>query len=40
VPTGRVAYEPNSLDPAVPRESAERGFATYADQESGDKLRA
>ena len=29
VPTGRVAYEPNSLDPAGPRESAERGFATY-----------
>ena len=39
VPTGRVAYEPNSLDPAGPRESAERGFATYAEQESGDKLR-
>jgi catalase len=39
VPTGRVAYEPNSLDPAGPRESAERGFVTYADQESGDKLR-
>ena len=39
VPTGRVAYEPNSLDPAGPRESAERGFATYAEQESGDKQR-
>jgi catalase len=39
VPTGRVAYEPNSLDPAGPRESAERGFATFAEQESGDKLR-
>src|SRR4029077_2564631 len=39
VPTGRVAYEPNSLDPAGPRESAERGFATYAEQEHGDKLR-
>ena len=35
VPTGRVAYEPNSLDPAGPRESAERGFATYAEQEFG-----
>ena len=39
VPTGRVAYEPNSLDPAGPRESAERGFASYAEQESGDKQR-
>jgi catalase len=39
VPTGRVAYEPNSLDPAGPRESAERGFATFAEHESGDKLR-
>jgi catalase len=39
VPTGRVAYEPNSLDPAGPRESAERGFATYPEQESGDKQR-
>jgi catalase len=39
VPTGRVAYEPNSLDPAGPRESAERGFATYVEQESGDKQR-
>jgi catalase len=39
VPTGRVAYEPNSLDPAGPRESSERGFATFPQQESGDKLR-
>ena len=39
VPTGRVAYEPNSLDPSGPRESAERGYATYANQESGDKRR-
>ena len=39
VPTGRVAYEPNSLDPSGPRESAERGYATYANQESGEKRR-
>jgi catalase len=28
VPTGRVSYEPNSLDPAGPREAQDRGFAT------------
>jgi catalase len=43
VPKGRVAYEPNSLDPAGPRESPERGFTTFAAQnateEQGDKLR-
>ena len=43
VPTGRVAYEPNSLDPAGPRESPDRGFRTFAaqnaDDEQGDKLR-
>ena len=43
VPTGRVAYEPNSLDPAGPRESPDRGFRTFAAQnaedEQGDKLR-
>jgi catalase len=43
VPTGRVAYEPNSLDPAGPRESPERGYRTFAAQnsedEQGDKLR-
>ena len=42
VPTGRVAYEPNSLDPAGPRESPDRGFSTFAaqnsDDEQGDKL--
>lgn len=26
VPTGRVSYEPNSLDPNGPRESPDRGF--------------
>jgi catalase len=39
VPTGRVAYEPNSLDLAGPRESSERGYATFSERESGDKLR-
>jgi catalase len=43
VHTGRVSYEPNSLDPAGPRESPSRGFATFAAQnaenEQGDKLR-
>ena len=43
VHTGRVSYEPNSLDPAGPRESPERGFKTFAAQssedEQGDKLR-
>jgi catalase len=28
VPTGRVSYEPNSLDPEGARENAERGFRT------------
>jgi catalase len=40
---GRVAYEPNSLDPAGPRESPGHGFTTFAPQnatdEQGDKLR-
>ena len=35
----RVAYEPNTLDSAGPRESAERGYVTYAEQESGEKQR-
>ena len=29
IPVGRVNYEPNSLDPAGPRESLLRGFHTY-----------
>ena len=37
VPKGRVAYEPNSLDPDGPRENAERGFASFAEPESGDE---
>jgi catalase len=40
---GRVAYEPNSLDPSGPRENPERGFRTFAAQEgeneTGEKLR-
>jgi catalase len=39
VPKGRVNYEPNSLDPAGPRESAARGFASFAAPEDGAKLR-
>jgi catalase len=43
VPTGRVAYEPNSLDPAGPRENPDAGYTTFAAQnsrdEQGDKLR-
>ena len=43
VPTGRVAYEPNSLDPAGPRENPVVGYTTFAEQnaedEQGDKLR-
>ena len=44
VPTGRVAYEPNSLDPAGPRENPDHGYTTFppqnAEDEQGDKLRA
>ena len=29
VPKGRVAYEPQSLDPTMPRESAKRGFTSF-----------
>ena len=40
VPTGRVAYDPNSLAPdGPPRENPTSGFATYPTHESGDKLR-
>lgn len=41
---GRVAYEPNSLDPDGPREDPDRGFSTFAPQtgevETGDKVRS
>ncbi len=36
---GRVAYEPNSLDPAGPRENPVRGFASFPDPNAGPKLR-
>ena len=43
VPKGRVAYEPNSLEPAGPRENPDLGFTTFsmqnAEDEQGDKLR-
>ena len=44
VPTGRVAYEPNSLDPDGPREDPRRGFTSFpsgvaGDREAGDKVR-
>ena len=39
VPAGRVAYEPNSLDPNGPRENPDRGFTSFPDPESGPKLR-
>ncbi|MDB5802071.1 MAG: Catalase [Rhodocyclales bacterium] len=38
VPKGRVAYEPNSLDPQGPRESA-GGFASFGAKESGERVR-
>jgi catalase len=39
VPRGRVNYEPNSIEPEGPRESARHGFTTVAGQESGPKQR-
>jgi catalase len=39
VPKGRVNYEPNSLDPAGPRENPARGFTSYPAEEAGAKLR-
>jgi len=36
---GRVAYEPNSLDPQAPREDPQRGFTTFPAPEQGSKLR-
>nr|WP_046112160.1 catalase [Aquincola tertiaricarbonis] len=39
VPTGRVAYEPNSLGAGGPRESPERGFNSLALAETGPKQR-
>jgi len=39
VPTGRVAYEPNSLDSTSPREDSANGFVSYPAEEAGQKLR-
>jgi catalase len=39
VPKGRVNYEPNTLDPAGPRENPERGFVSFPAEEAGGKLR-
>ena len=39
VPKGRVNYEPNSLDPAGPRETPARGFVSFPTEEAGAKLR-
>jgi len=36
---GRVAYEPNSLDPKGVRENPKAGFRSFEDPESGPKLR-
>jgi catalase len=39
VPKGRANYEPNSIDPASPREDPKRGFVTVAVETDGPKLR-
>jgi catalase len=36
---GSANYEPNSLDPAGPRENPERGFTSFPAPEAGDKMR-
>ncbi len=36
---GRVSYEPNSLDPASPKENPGRGFASFPDPNAGPKQR-
>jgi catalase len=38
-PKGRVAYEPNTLDPDSPREDARGGFRSVAIAESGERGR-
>ncbi|MBL9169433.1 MAG: catalase [Verrucomicrobiales bacterium] len=38
-PSGRVAYEPNSLSNTSPRETSARGFRSFAAVESGEKGR-
>ncbi len=39
VPTGRANYEPNSIDPASPREDPKRGFVTVPVETDGPKIR-
>ena len=39
VAKGRVAYEPNSLDPSGPREDPQRGFTSVAAEENGPRQR-
>ncbi len=39
VPKGRVAYEPNSLDPDGPREDKAKGFHSFAAGLEGEKVR-
>jgi len=39
VPKGRVAYEPNSLQPDGPRESPVKGHVAFPNPEAGDQLR-
>ncbi len=38
VPKGRINYEPNSLDPAGPRETP-KGYVTFPQHDEGEKLR-
>jgi catalase len=39
VPTGQVAFEPNSLAPETPREDPDRGFASFPRLDGGDRMR-
>ncbi len=39
IPKGRVSYEPNSLDPGVPRENPTRGFSSVPEVMDGAKER-
>jgi catalase len=36
---GSANYEPNSIDPAAPRECHKTGFSSFAAPEAGDKMR-
>jgi catalase len=39
IPTGRVSYEPNTLDPAGPRENPTAGFQSFPAEANGPKTR-